>query len=153
MIYSLLDTAHIPFAFSLISQSLEAASPDKLLETKRATNKEKSALDFKHRWRRLLTFFSWFANIWSIQQGEGMTATHTPLPSVPCESREASSGSKTCSSSAEFFRETLSSWFTTSWFRLSGSDSQFTNNPNPGNHQNECIQSPFIYFNLVVFSL
>lgn len=72
-------------------------------------------------------------NLWS-----GLTvATHTWVVSSSCEAREAWSGSEAHSSSVEPLVETLSSWLTTSWFRVSGSDSHVTNRPKPEDGRGE----------------
>lgn len=59
------------------------------------------------------------------------TATHTSAASPSCEAREVRSWSEPLSSSTEPLGVTLSSWLTTSWFRLSGSESHVTRRPKP----------------------
>lgn len=81
-----------------------------------------------------------FLLLWgSVCQGQAswvqkLTVTHASPPShwPSCEAREVWSRSDPLSSSTEPLGDTLSSWLTTSWFRLSGSDSHVTNRPKPG---------------------
>lgn len=61
-----------------------------------------------------------------------LAATHASLPSPSCDARDVRSGSELYT---ELLGVTMSSWLTTSWFRLSGSESHFTSMPKPAENR------------------
>lgn len=109
-----------PFFLPLALVLVDISAPSQLLG--KIKKKNQVSCNFKHRRCPLQSRLG----------GEvKLTTTHTSLPSPSCEAREARSRSDPHSSSTEPLGVTMSSWFTTNWFRLSGSDSHVTKRPKP----------------------
>lgn len=99
-----------------------------------------SQLQFQTQTVARIWLLTW-GSVWPGQASRvwQMIATHSSLLSASpsCEAREVWSGSDPHSSSTEPLGVGLSSWLTTSWLRLSGSDSHVTKWPKPAGKKQE----------------